>query len=1324
MATNNVYYVIKVDDNTIKLASTTSNANAGSALTLSSQGSGTHQFVTAGIAISYILENDLESQFLAFAPNSAFQFTAGDIVTGSSTTARGTVVSYNDGAVFNYVISNGGSGYSGNFNLTISAPDDTSNGVQAAATCNVTSGVVTSVTITNLGKGYYSQPTVQVLTSPSGASNNAVIAAQVEGRVAINIANNIKFDAGDFIVDQALANLATGTYSQSGSTTITFTESNHGLSNGELQFFDFTTGNGPDGFYTITLLNSSQFSITSPNSTTTSGNYARKRIVDLSRVVNTSAQNASNWTQLTSTNIDASNIVAGTIDPERLAGKGTANSFTYLRGDSSWEYALQSIRPTTADAILIGGSITDSSYVDSITITNAGSGYTDGTYQNIPMEGGNVSVTSQDVARATYVVSGGSIISAQVTDSGTGYTATFSVVIPSELGAGSNAVLSAVKGTINRAYGNIEIDIRKGDNLTASASVYGNYGVFRFRKDVANQAVANQSEGGFIVDNNGQVSIDQGPGSELNADKLDGSDGSFYQTANNIIFGTLDPARLANVTYNISISGTANTANLVFNETASLTSNPSPAQAGNGIGAALRNNSATALNDGGTTHGIVTYRRQATGTASTQLGFTDNNNLYIRGNGGINAVYSNWEKIWSSGNDGAGTGLDADKMDGKQGLWYQTGYNIGDTRGGITAPIGDMFLPEVLGQDKIVFENFYVNDTGLKYTLYIPDFHCNSGVGGNINNGGTYTIYSDVGATNNIGSIVVDSSNGVQEKTHTTGEIYSLVTGTIAFVGSNNNQNIYVFGPNPGTKWTVSSSNKVSGGSSQIFGLRDDAQGAKLQVGKGSVSTTPTIDFRSSGQAPNYDVQMIVSGGNGSNGNGALRFNANDLTVNGNTMWHAGNDGASSQLDAHYVDGYTQSTSASSNTLARRDGSGHLTVNDLYADQGIFSNTGTSILQLADGNGINIGKATTNVLSVKGRQDSNQGYIRFGNDSNSFGWNGSYLQYNNVTFRSGRIGIGETNPLCRLHLDEGGNTSDGDGSASMTANGNESMIIQTDTAFTVGHTLGSIVWRVGARRRAMITGVCENTDSDYLGISFYTQGTDGAGDFFESMRISRSGNVGVGNFGSGTPSYKFDVKGDIRSTNTVRSTVAQGTAPFAASSTTVCPNLNADLLDGYSALNLPYLGASVNQWLSDDGGQERFYFSNNSHTYLRTGDNFYFRSNNNTGMGSIDGDGGYWTIYGGGDQTQSSYRMEIRGANGLNINTSSVGLSSGQRSVVLRADGDKQWIDRYGVIKRNRNSIGESTSINSGDNCLSSGPVTINNGVTVTINSGGYWSIV
>ena len=216
---------------------------------------------------------------------------------------------------------------------------------------------------------------------------------------------------------------------------------------------------------------------------------ARKRIIDLSRVINTSASNAANWTQLTSTNIDASNIVAGTIDPERLAGKGTANSYTFLRGDSSWEYALQSIRPTTQDAIVIGGSLSDSSYIESITIVSGGTGYTNGTYQNIPMDGGNISISSDNVARGTYVVSGGTITSASVTDSGTGYTAGFTVTIPSELGGGSGANLTAVKGTINRAFGNIDIDIRKGDNLTSSASVFGNYGVFRFRKDVTNQAV-------------------------------------------------------------------------------------------------------------------------------------------------------------------------------------------------------------------------------------------------------------------------------------------------------------------------------------------------------------------------------------------------------------------------------------------------------------------------------------------------------------------------------------------------------------------------------------------------------------------------------------------------------------------------------------------------------------------------------------------------------------------------------------------------------------------------------------------------------------------
>ena len=61
---------------------------------------------------------------------------------------------------------------------------------------------------------------------------------------------------------------------------------------------------------------------------------------------------------------------------------------------------------------------------------------------------------------------------------------------------------------------------------------------------------------------------------------------------------------------------------------------------------------------------------------------------------------------------------------------------------------------------------------------------------------------------------------------------------------------------------------------------------------------------------------------------------------------------------------------------------------------------------------------------------------------------------------------------------------------------------------------------------------------------------------------------------------------------------------------------------------------------------------------------------------------------------------------------------------MLRASGDKQWIDTYGVFKRNRQTVAESITVGSTDNCMSAGPITINNGTTITISNGGNWSIV
>ena len=74
--------------------------------------------------------------------------------------------------------------------------------------------------------------------------------------------------------------------------------------------------------------------------------------------------------------------------------------------------------------------------------------------------------------------------------------------------------------------------------------------------------------------------------------------------------------------------------------------------------------------------------------------------------------------------------------------------------------------------------------------------------------------------------------------------------------------------------------------------------------------------------------------------------------------------------------------------------------------------------------------------------------------------------------------------------------------------------------------------------------------------------------------------------------------------------------------------------------------------------------------------------NGDGGIGSLTGSG-TWTIYSGSDTSQTSYDIQVNQLNGINLNASE-GLSSGQKSTVLRASGDKQWIDTYGIFKRNR----------------------------------------
>ena len=59
---------------------------------------------------------------------------------------------------------------------------------------------------------------------------------------------------------------------------------------------------------------------------------------------------------------------------------------------------------------------------------------------------------------------------------------------------------------------------------------------------------------------------------------------------------------------------------------------------------------------------------------------------------------------------------------------------------------------------------------------------------------------------------------------------------------------------------------------------------------------------------------------------------------------------------------------------------------------------------------------------------------------------------------------------------------------------------------------------------------------------------------------------------------------------------------------------------------------------------------------------------------------------------------------------------------VVSVNGAKQWLDSYGIIKANKNTIDENVTIPSGTNGVTAGTITVGAGYTVTVQ--GEWRIV
>ena len=93
--------------------------------------------------------------------------------------------------------------------------------------------------------------------------------------------------------------------------------------------------------------------------------------VQVNGVINTSSRLIQNWNSLAATNIDAENIISGTISPSRLGATGVPNSETALFGDSSYKNVVQTLKKqnTTDNPItLTGSSIGGEFYGDPVNI--------------------------------------------------------------------------------------------------------------------------------------------------------------------------------------------------------------------------------------------------------------------------------------------------------------------------------------------------------------------------------------------------------------------------------------------------------------------------------------------------------------------------------------------------------------------------------------------------------------------------------------------------------------------------------------------------------------------------------------------------------------------------------------------------------------------------------------------------------------------------------------------------------------------------------------------------------------------------------------------
>ena len=1150
------------------------------------------------------------------------------------------------------------------------------------------------------GKGYTSAPTVTI-AAPAGTGTQATAVSLIESRLYGDIVNRIAIDDTDSIqssdIPAETVNLTRVVNTSAGDNNNWVPLSSNSVSVGSLT--------GP-GVVSTTLLgagaaNSFTFLRGDESYALVVQSLKGAEVRYFDRLYSTANSGSNQLIFLTNSDVlighEVVNSVLGIQANTNITGIITAAGLTTVSLNNP---LTQTINAGTiiefergASPITFESSYTQGNFVDDIIIANGGSGFTDGQYFDVELQGGTGTGLT-----ANIVVSGNSVTDVTVTSGGSGYNNDFSITVaPAVIGSGSSLVLDTKISTVNRQYANVSIDVQRVTDLTISADLYGTIGVSRFKKDQFKIGEAG----------NGSIELRTGPNSGLDADLLDTKQGSFYLNSSNQNAGTLPTDRLAG-TYNISVSGSSGNTIRLSTGTNNPTSNPTPNNFVEGLVANTINNSADQLNDGGSQHLVLSIRNKGQGLTAEggvrQMAFTDNDNIWLRGSGTGVTAFGSWAKMWTSLNDGIDSGLDADRLDGRQGTWYQNALNVN------FGTLSDNRLPTFMSAKKVrnslTIQTFNGDP---KYRIYIS---------GRILNTTPFTPGSTVNLYNanaqSTGVVTIDNLI-INDDTADNTNDYTIIVGRLTtgnFVGAltigtaSNREQFRDF--------TIEDDNVI-----EVAKLESDGGTANLRLGRADgQATSPGIYFTSAQLAPSsYNTAIIATGGNATDGSGtlnALVADANGFNINGNVIWNAGNitfqsanvantavkRDANGNFDAGTITANLTGSASLNVLIAGDDMTGTLNITGAGSN---FSVQGTATMLSSASVASNFAVDTdtlyvdatndrvainhTNPLKVLDIKSGNDDAITlnntFGDDSNGIGFAvGSSAPW--VDFRGGRLDIkansttgtwnnGDFRLMSLVH-DQASNTSGKVGINTTSPNANFEVtgnaILATNTAYDVD-TYNNKVFAgaIGDGSWGLSTGIGGRSGTGHA----WGLGSNGA-NFYMGYGNGAS-NDSLGTFIRVAPDRNmFLNEGASQGGVAIKTNVLSGTDPETSQNRTYVLNVGGDM--------------NINGQLFQNNAE----FVTSRWTEATNNTDIYRLSN--VGINQVDPD----------------YTLDINGDTNVRG--------------VFRINGAPQHLDTYGIVKSNPNVLDEDITVPANTNAFMCGDITVANNRTITVGATSTFVII